>query len=159
MRLLVLLGLLGVCLNFSSATFSQGASQGASHGVSQGVSQGNTSQQAGVAESDIGKSGTEFMRVCSNAGGEAGNNPQRIQSDATCQGWVEGFVDGFAVHDELLGVPRTDRLVCIPRNVTNVQIIQAIKKYISGNPDKAHRATRLVASLALAQAFPCRRAK
>ena len=157
MRVFVLWGLLVVCLNFPSATSSQG-SQGASPVVRQAAgraaSQTGTSQQA-----DIGKSGTEFMRVCSHAGAEIGGDAQHIQSDTTCEGWVEGFVDGFAVHDELLGVPRVDRLVCIPRNVTNVQIIRAIDKYISGNPDKAHRATRLVAALALAQAFPCKRAK
>ena len=138
MRLLVLSGLLVACIGFASAT----------------VGQGDAAQEA-----DIGKSGAEFMRVCSPAGGGAGNDPQRRQSDATCQGWVEGFADGFTVHDELLGVPRADRLVCIPRNVTNVQIIRVIGKYINGNPDKAHRATRLVASLALAQAFPCKRSK
>jgi hypothetical protein len=146
MRLFALSGLLVVCLNFPSATSSQKPSQGSS--------QGNTSQLP-----DIGKSGEEFMRACSNVGGEVGNNPQRPETDLTCQGWVEGFADGFTVHDELLGVPRADRLVCIPRNVSNVQLIRAIDKYISGNPDKAHRATRLVASLALAQAFPCKRGK
>jgi len=150
MRLCLLLGLFVVCVNFPLATSSQGAGQAAS----QGSGGGDTSQQV-----DIGKSGVEFMRVCSNAGREAGTNPQRMQSDSTCEGWVEGFADGFTVHDELLGVPRGDRMVCIPRNVTNVQIVRAIEKYISGNPDKAHRATRLVASLALAQAFPCKRAK
>jgi hypothetical protein len=138
MRLFVVLGLLVVCLSFPSATSSSAAGQAAS----QAPSKGDTSQS-----SDIGKSGAEFMKVCSHA------------EDATCQGWVEGFVDGFTVHDELLGVPRADRLVCIPRNATNVQIIQAINKYISGNPDKAHRATRLVAAVALAQAFPCKKAK
>ena len=138
MRLLVLSGLLAMCVTFSLAT---------------------ASQVNAIQEADIGKSGTEFMRVCSAAGGGAGNDPQRLQSDATCQGWVEGFADGFTVHDELLGVPRADRLVCIPRNVTNAQIIRAIGKYVNGNPDKAHRATRLVASLALAQAFPCKRSK
>src|SRR5215475_15838982 len=119
MRRLALLGLLVFCLNFPSATSGPGASQA--------PSKGDTSQPP-----DLGKSGTEFIRVCFDAG------------NATCQGWVEGFVDGFTVHDELLGVSRADRLVCIPRNVTNVQLIQAINKYISGNPDKAHRATRLV---------------
>jgi len=138
MRLLILSGLFVVCVSFSSPTASQVA----------------TAQEA-----DIGKSGTEFMRVCSTAGAEGSKDPQRLQSYATCQGWVEGFADGFTVHDELLGVPRTDRLVCIPRNVTNAQIIRAIGKYVNGNPDKAHRATRLVASLALAQAFPCKRSK
>lgn len=136
MRVLVLSGLLVMCLGFSSTTASQGDA---------------------AQEADIGKSGTEFTRVCSAAGGGVGNDPQRKQNDATCQGWVEGFVDGFTVHDELLGVPRADRMVCIPRNVTNVQIIRVIGKYIDANPAKAHRATRLVASLALAQAFPCRK--
>src|SRR5882762_6543960 len=142
MRLFALSGLLVVCLNFPSATSGQKPGQG------------NTSQQP-----EIGRSGAEFLRVCSHVGGEAGANPQRLETDATCQGWVEGFADGFTVHDELLGVPRADRLVCLPRNVTNVEMIRAIDKYLSGNPDKAHRATRLVASLALAQAFPCKRAK
>jgi hypothetical protein len=154
MRVFVLWGLLVVCLNVPSATSSQGVKQAASQSANQGSSRGNASEQV-----DIGKSGTEFMKVCSTAGAEVGNDPQRMQSDAACEGWVEGFVDGFAVHDEWLGVPRADRLVCIPRNVTNVQIIRAINKYIDGNPDKAHRATRLVAALALAQAFPCKRAK
>ena len=120
----------------------------------EGAGRGETGQAI-----DIGKSGTEFMSGCSRAAGDAGSDSQHIQNDATCLGWVEGFADGFTVHDELLGVPRADRLVCISRNVTNAQMIGVIKKYISANPDKAHRSTRLVASLALAQAFPCKRAK
>jgi hypothetical protein len=51
------------------------------------------------------------------------------------------------------------RMVCMPRGVTAVQIIRVIKKYIADNPDKAHRATRYVASLALARAFPCKAGK
>ena len=35
----------------------------------------------------------------------------------------------------------------------------SLKKYIADNPDKAHRATRYVASLALARAFPCKAGK
>jgi hypothetical protein len=142
MRLFALLGLLAVFLDFPATTFSQGSSQG------------DTSQQP-----DIGRSGTDFMKICSNAVGAVDSNPQHIQNDATCLGWVEGFVDGLTVHEELLGVPKADRLVCISRNVTNIQVVQAIKKYVGANPDKAHRSTRLVASVALAQAFPCKRAK
>src|SRR2546429_7049128 len=106
MRLLVLSGLFVLCVSFSSPTASQVATQ----------------------EADIGKSGTEFMRVCSAAGGGTGSDSQRLQSDATCQGWVEGFADGFTVHDELLGVPRADRLVCIPGEVRKSPIVSAIVK-------------------------------
>ena len=148
MRLFALLRLVVVFLSLTAMTGGQGAGRG----------------ETGQAI-DIGKSGTEFMSGCSRVGGDGGSgDSQHLPSDvrqneATCLGWVEGFADGFTVHDELLGVPRADRLVCISRNVTNAQMIGVIKKYISANPDKAHRSTRLVAALALAQAFPCKRAK
>jgi len=52
-----------------------------------------------------------------------------------------------------------DRMICTPHGITAVQIIRVIKKYIADNPDKTHRATRYVASLALAHAFPCKAGK
>ncbi len=63
------------------------------------------------------------------------------------------------MHDELLGVPEKDRMVCPPRGATTVQIVRVIKKYIADNPEKAHRATRFIASVALARAFPCKAGK
>ncbi len=142
MRAIALAGVVVGILSFSAGMSSEGTGQGGASG-----------------QVDIGASGTDFMKICSNVGDTAGDNPQQRQNEATCLGWVEGFADGFTVHDELLGVPRADRLACIPRNVTNAQMVGVVKKYISGNPDKAHRATRLVASLALARAFSCKRAK
>ena len=108
---------------------------------------------------DISRSGSEFLAVCSSADGEYKGDPVRSNNDATCLGWVEGFRQGFTVHDELLAVPEKDRMICLPRAVTTVQIVRVIKKYVAANPDKAHRATRYVASLALARAFPCKAGK
>ena len=105
---------------------------------------------------DISRSGSEFLEVCSSVDGEYKGDPVRSNNDATCLGWVEGFKQGFTVHDELLGVPEKDRMICSPRAVTAVQIVRVMKKYVADNPDKAHRATRYVASLALAHAFPCK---
>jgi hypothetical protein len=72
----------------------------------------------------------------------------RIHDDATCIGWVEGFRDGFTVHDELLGIPQKDRMICMPREVTTVQIVREMKKRVD-NPDKGHRATRFIASFSI----------
>jgi hypothetical protein len=108
---------------------------------------------------DISRSGSDFLEVCSSADGEHKGDPVPIHDGATCLGWVEGFRDGFTVHDELLGVPEKDRMICLPRAVTTVQMVRVIKKYVADNPDKAHRATRYVASLALARAFPCKASK
>ena len=82
-----------------------------------------------------------------------------MQRDAMCLSWVEGFADGFLVHEELLNVPRKDRMVCVPGGATTIQIVRVIKKYLADNPEKAHRPTRYIASLALAGSFPCRAGK
>jgi hypothetical protein len=115
--------------------------------------------KSAAEQPDISRSGSDFLEVCSTTDSERKEDPVRIHNDASCLGWVEGFREGFTVHDELLGVPEKDRMVCMPRGVTTVQTVRAIKKYITDNPEKAHRATRYVASLALARAFRCRAGK
>jgi len=112
--------------------------------------------KSAASQPDISRSGSEFLEVCSTIDSERKGDPVRSNNDATCLGWVEGFRQGFTVYDELLGVPEKDRIVCLPRAVTTVQIVRVIKKYVADNPDKAHRASRYVASLALARAFPCK---
>jgi hypothetical protein len=138
MRFLPVLALLGVCFVCSS---------------------GNADPKSVAEQPDISRSGRDFLEICSAVDSDQKGDSARIQNDATCLGWVEGFRDGFTVHDELLAVPRRDRIVCIPSGVTSVQIVRVIKKYIADNPDKAHRATRLVASVALAGTFPCKAGK
>jgi len=99
------------------------------------------------------------LEVCSSIDSEWNKNPVRVYNDATCLGWVEGFADGFTVHDELLSVPQKDRMACVPHEVTNIQTVRIIRKYIADNPNKMQRPTRYMASLALAHAFPCKAGK
>ena len=49
-----------------------------------------------------------------------------------------------------------DRMACVPHGVTTIQTVRVIKKYLADNSGKAPRATRYIASIALAGAFPCR---
>jgi len=137
MRLLSVFSLIAVCLVCSSGSVGSKSAE----------------------QPDISRSGSDFLAVCSSIDNEWKADPIRIHNDATCLGWIEGFANGFSVHDELLGVPQKDRMICVPREVTTVQIVRVVKKYIADNPDKAHRATRYVASLALAGAFPCKAGK
>jgi len=122
-------------------------------------SSGGAGQKDTTEQPDISRSGSNFLEVCSSIDSEWNRNPVRIYNDASCLGWVAGFADGFTVHDELLGVPERDRMVCVPHKVSTIQTVRVIKKYLADNPDKAHRPTRYVASVALAQAFPCKREK
>jgi hypothetical protein len=59
----------------------------------------------------------------------------------------------------LLGVPVKDRMACVPHEVTIIRTVRIIKKYIADNPDKVHRPTRYIASLAMVGAFPCKAGK
>ncbi len=108
---------------------------------------------------DISRSGRDFLEVCSSIDSEGNRDAAGIYRDATCLGWVEGFADGFLVHEELLNVPKKDRMACVPPGVTTIQTVRVIKKYLADNPQKAHRPTRYIASIALAGAFPCKAGK
>ena len=118
-----------------------------------------TAQKTATEPPDISRSGSDFLEVCSSVDSGANQNAEIIQRNATCLGWVQGFTDGFLVHEELLSVPRMDRMACVPRGVTTVQVVHVIRKYLAANPAKAHRPTRYIASIAMAGAFPCRAAK
>ena len=129
-----------------------------------------TDQKSAPEQPDISRSGREFLEVCSSVDTKGGVDSEgnreaaridadRVYRDATCLGWAEGFAEGFLVYGELLNVPRRDRMACVPRGVTNIQVVRVIKKYLADNPGKAHRATRYIASIALAGAFPCKAGK
>jgi len=119
----------------------------------------STGPKSTPEQPDISRSGRDFLEVCSSIDSEGNRDPARIGRDATCLGWVEGFADGLMVHEELLSVPRRDRMACVPHGVTTIQTVRVIKKYLADNPGKARRPTRYIASIALAGAFPCRAGK
>src|SRR5216684_2359943 len=131
----------------------------------------STGQKSTSEQPDISRSGRDFLEVCSSVNNEGGIDSEGTRDaaridrnapawrDATCLGWVEGFADGLMVHDELLSVPRKDRMACVPHGATTIQTVRVIKKYLADNPEKAHRPTRYIASIALAGAFPCKAGK
>jgi hypothetical protein len=122
-------------------------------------SSGRAGPKSTAEQPDISRSGSDFLEICSSIESEQNRNPVGVYNDATCLGWVEGFADGFTVHDELLGVPVKDRMSCVPHEVTTIRTVRIIKKYIADNPGKARRPTRYIASLALVGAFPCKAGK
>ncbi|OLB88318.1 MAG: hypothetical protein AUI12_05110 [Acidobacteria bacterium 13_2_20CM_2_57_6] len=122
-------------------------------------SRANPGPKSAAEQPDISRSGRDFLEVCAGVDSEGNKDAARIQRDATCLGWVAGFADGFLVYGELLNVPRRDRMACLPRGVTTIQIVRVLRKYLADNPGKAHRPTRYIASIALAGAFPCKAGK
>jgi hypothetical protein len=75
-------------------------------------SRASTGQKSTPEQPDISRSGRDFLEVCSTVDSEGnrdaartdrkGNgDAARVYRDATCLGWVEGFADGFLVHEGL----------------------------------------------------------
>jgi hypothetical protein len=122
-------------------------------------SRASPGQKSTPKQPDISRSGNDFLEACSSIDSDGNRDAARIQRDATCRGWVEGFADGFTVREELLNVPRKDRMACVPHEVTAIETIRVIKKYLADNPGKARRPTRYIASIALVGAFPCKAGK
>ena len=170
MRLLVIAGLLGGFFvgfpaSISPRSMAEEPAPFRMHEAGKSGRQSGDGRSQKQPHADISRSGREFAEVCSGIGreggaeGEGGRDAAREARDATCLSWVAGFTEGFVVHDELLSVPRRDRLACVPNGESAMQIVRVMKRYIAKNPGKAHRATRYIASLALAGAFPCRGGK
>jgi hypothetical protein len=164
-RILLVAALLGFCLVDLPASTSPKSTPEQPERERRPSGDGRSQKE----QADISRSGRDFLEVCSSVGLEKGvgiekdsegsRDAARVSGDATCLGWVAGFAEGFLVHDELLGVPRRDRLACVPNGESTIQIVRVMKKYLADHPEKAHRATRYIASLALAGAFPCKAGK
>jgi hypothetical protein len=76
-------------------------------------SSGGVGSKTAAEQPDIGSSGGKFLEICSDIDNQANGDPVRAHNDANCLGWIEGFGDGFNVHNELLGVPeRTEWSAC-----------------------------------------------
>ena len=66
-----------------------------------------------------------------------------------CMGYISGLVDGFLVADR--------NIICIPSGVTRGQLRDVVVTGIQGLPKESGQEAYVVALLALAKAFPCRK--
>jgi hypothetical protein len=70
-----------------------------------------------------------------------------------CLGYAEGLIHGIMAADIMRGVGLT---FCAPLEVTNLQAVRVIRKYIADHPERAHEVTSILAVEALRKAFPCK---
>jgi hypothetical protein len=78
-------------------------------------------------------------------------------SSLTCFGFVQGFLEGMRVSEELeLSLADKDKIrVCIPDGANVEQVLKVITKFIEENPETSHNPTRHLAYTALVHAFRC----
>jgi hypothetical protein len=102
------------------------------------------------------RSGTSFYDQCGTTEKDlvqrsAAENLQ----DGYCLGYVAGLTQGIESAELIYHVKRSERVLCLPEGVTNIQKLRVIRKYISNHPEDAHSPAQGQALTALCEAFPC----
>ena len=72
-----------------------------------------------------------------------------------CLGYVAGLTQGVASSELIHDDKPSQRILCLPEAVTNIQRVRVIRKYISNHPEEAHNPAQGPALWALHEAFPC----
>lgn len=108
---------------------------------------------------DVATSGG-FLAMCASVDKRPvdSSDVQKIES-GYCLGWIAGLTDGIHVAEAVHRVVKPNTIFCPPVGNTYGQMIHIVKKFIADHPEKEHLPTDVVASAALADAFPCEESK
>lgn len=110
---------------------------------------------AGDRTVNIMESGNSFLEACKHVDDDADIN--NVLMNGICLGFMQGFTQGATVTDEFHNTPLNDRMFCPDPQVTVIQYIRVVRKYIDAHPERAHMPTRYLASEAFITAFPCKK--
>ena len=108
-------------------------------------------------------SGKELREDCTAAEGsfasKAATNPNTYQSarGARCIGYIEGFVDGYAVSDHLaesVGVKLN--AFCLPKSSDlSYRLVRSVLAHLDRLPPNTETGTATLVAAALSRTFPC----
>ena len=99
----------------------------------------------------------ECNLVVKNADGGAMTSDQ-YQKAAHCLGIVEGVRDTLNLwqRDSKDSHFSTAHCTCTPDDVSNLQAVRVVLKYLQDNPDILHYSNTVLIALALQKAYPCK---
>ena len=107
-------------------------------------------------------SGKELREDClaaegSFASGATSPNAYQSPKGARCLGYLEGFVDGYAVSDHLaesVGVKLN--AFCLPKSADlPYRLVRSVLAYLDRQPPNPEGSTAALAAAALSRTFPC----
>jgi len=99
------------------------------------------------------ETGREWLARCGESGSDlrttyAGQSP-------ACLAWVEGLIDINEIYRGLGALEKTPEGFCTPPAATVADAARAVARYLAEHPDALHFSARILAYMALRQAFPC----
>src|SRR5689334_13499429 len=84
----------------------------------------------------ISESGNGFLEVCRHVDDDY--SAQHAGDAFTCLAWINGFVDGVQLSQAFHKESPEQGMFCLEENVTTLQLIHVVRKYIEDNPARAH---------------------
>jgi Rap1a immunity proteins len=97
---------------------------------------------------------SDFLDTCKTIDDDTQTVAETFKS-GYCSGWASGMIQGVSLSEAEHQIPRGAQLVCAPEANSPNQIVQIVRKYVSDHPEKEHTPMTVVATQALAGAFPC----
>jgi hypothetical protein len=77
------------------------------------------------------------------------------REDGACVGWIEGLIDINEIYRGLGALEKTSEGFCTPPTATVAEAARAVARYFDEHSDALHFSARILAYMALRQAFPC----
>lgn len=103
------------------------------------------------------ESGSRWLAKCAApAHAEPPADNQGVEKEV-CLGWVTGLLDLNEIYRGLGALERTSEGFCVPADATLEQAARAVVQYLKDHPSDLHVSARMLAYMALRQAFPCPR--
>jgi len=97
---------------------------------------------------------SDFLDVCKTIDDDTQSVAETFKS-GYCSGWATGVVEGVSLSEAQHQIPRGAQLVCAPKGNSPNQMVQIVRKYLADHPEKEHIPMTMIATQALAGAFPC----
>ena len=111
---------------------------------------------AGPSQStEAAGTGMSLLTACRDA--EDGK-PITVES-AGCASYTMGSVDASRFYAALYDRELPFRVFCAPENVTPLQYVKIVVKFLRDHPEQLHRSQQLLTQDALHAAFPCVKTK
>jgi hypothetical protein len=96
----------------------------------------------------------DFVDICKTIDDDTRSVAETFKS-GYCSGWAMGVIEGVGLSEAQHQIPRGSQLVCAPEGNSPNQMVQIVRKYVSEHPEKEHVPMTVIATQALASAFPC----
>lgn len=97
---------------------------------------------------------SDFLDICKTIDDDTQSVAETFKS-GYCSGWAMGVIEGVSLSEAQHQIPRGAQLVCVPDGNSPNQMVQIVRKYVSDHPEKEHVPMTMIATQALAGAFPC----